>query len=1420
MSRLLLSALFTLAVITTTATGMEQTILNSRRISTADGLSSNTVYDIIQDNSGFIWMGAAPGLCRYDGYDFVNYYNLGNGGNGNTDSNIGNIYNDSKNGLIWVHTSTFTFACYNQKTGKFTDYTGRNDENKSFQKTLRTETHLWMYDIRNGVRSVTCDNGKFTCNDYNTRNSKLKSNYVVRLIEDRKKNVWVLTDKELAFISPDGHVNKVREGKYITGSSLDRGVICLAEGNRVEIYGDGGKQNRTVRIPASMGNVKTIRSQIVWQGKWLLFGSETVCVDIATGKVTKPDDMQVRNGYLMDTVDGYYFEANQSGNLYIFPPKGKMRTLNLIPDTRYTAERNRRFSVARNSRGIFYIATYGNGLFALDMKTGRMRHFTAKDPQPVIDTDFLSDIMIDRNDNIWVCQETAGVTCIFPSDHSFETQILPAPTHRGDWTNYVRMIAKDKDGKLMVSTRDNKIYSLDPNTLDIHPVAETNACAYSGLTDRHGRKWITTYGDGLYIDNTHYNKAGTEFHIPGNKLQDIVEDCYGRIWIASYEDGLIVAEPDAEGNITFRQLLNRSTNEGRTYMIEIDRKNRIWVASNNGLYVAKLSDRPMTDNDFTVFNTADGKMPFNEARTVVCASDGRIWTGGRGSGVVVCTVSDDLKSITAVTLNSTNGIADNNISSIAEDRYGNIWAATENGLSRISPKNLAVKTYVFGKNSERNIYSNCRPMTLANGNIMFSTRYGITMIKPKRKYGSDNRPGKEVFITDMRINGTPVKDCPDIGFAPCHTKEISLPHNLNTLWISFSNFDFADAKSARYQYRMDGVESKWCTATNINHVEYRNLPPGTYRFRLRSASGNRKGAESILTIHIAQPWYNTWWAWMIYLCTATAAGLYICNNARERLRLHQQMAVEKQLTEFRMSFFTNITHEFRTPLAIIQGAADKLTKGGATAGKPAVVTIRRGVDRLLKLVNQLMEFRKISTENMKLAVEEGDIIETVKEICNDFWHIAEQKRINLTFTPFERHHKMVFDSHMTDTMVYNLLSNAIKYTPEKGSVDVRVKAGDGNIMITVEDSGPGISKEQQDVLFQPFMHGYVSKGGMGIGLYVAHSMARIHKGSLTYSKKENGDGSVFTVTLPANADVYAPEEYKRQTAVNITDKEQDEAQAVEMIRELKPEALNNITIAVIEDDPDMMEQIKGGLNKYFNVTGYTCGKTALDGIAGQQPALVICDIMLPDICGYDIVKQLKVNDDTALIPVIMLTALDDDTHHLKGLKTGADDYMVKPCNFNLLVARSIQLIRNTRKIQSLAQKRTADSGAKQSPSDGNSGNHGIITSVADKNFIQKMQLIIAQNISNPDFTVDMLAQMMNMGRTKFFNKTKELLGISPNKYLQNERMRIAADLLAEGELTVAEISYRIGIQDASYFNKCFKSRYGVAPSKYKREADS
>ncbi len=1414
----ILTAIYTLALLAANATDIDRMSLIGKRISSTDGLSSNTVYDIIQDKYGFMWMGAAYGLCRYDGYSFVNFYSLSSEKTKKTEANVGNLYEDRANSLLWIHTATFNFACYDMKTGRFVDYTGRGDEGKTFRRKLMSGNDMWMYDSKNGLRRVNYDNGTFTCTDYTAENGKLPSNHITRVMEDRAHNMWIATDKGLAMVDSHGKARMAKRGQtYMEGGTHNGNVICLTNNNTVEVYAPTGKLLKKISIPTALGLLKTIRSSFVWQDKWMIFGPSTYCIDLKTGACSKPSNMQLPNGLLLDSIDGFFFESNPNGELWIYPPKGEARRMKLIDDVHFTAERRRLYNVARGRDGLFYIATYGNGLFVYDHDNNKLRHFTASDQQPTIDTNVLKDIVVGSDGTVWVAQENAGVARITVTPQPVASFIQPAPSHNGDWANYVNMIAKGKNGGVVFSTRDNRLYGLNTTTREVTMVGQMRSCACSALTDKKGREWIATRYDGLYIDGEHYDKGDNKRRIPSRMLNAMVEDAMGRVWIATTEEGLIVAENRPDGSIGFRTMLNRNFNESRLHELAIDRKGRLWVATNNGLYVADTKKRSIGNADFKCFNPSNSDFPYSEVRSVLPARDGSLWTGGKGSGIVRCTFDDDLRGISCKSLTKEQGIANNTVNALAEDMYNNIWAATEDGLSVVYGKEMNVKTYSFGNTFVRNTYSENAVLPLADGRLLFGTQSGIAVVTPQPLSKSAASRPVNVLITDISVNGQASPESESYSFAPANTNAITLKSNENTVSLSFSNFEYGDIKSARYQFYLEGFDRAWRPLTSLNHVEYSNLGPGHYIFHLRSISDNRWSDERTFDIVICQPWYNTVWAWLIYVALAAAAAFYFYSNAREKLRLHQQMRINKELTEFRLNFFTNIAHEFRTPLAIIQGAVDKLQTENGGASRTALQTVRRGTRRMLRLVNQLMEFRKVNTGNMKIAVGQGDIVNFVRGIYQDLWNLGKAKGLGMTFTPFERHYEMPFDRTMVETIAYNLISNAVKYTPERGQVDVTLSKSDEFITLTVADSGAGIGQEQMQSLFQPFMHGNVSQGGMGIGLYTAHRMAELHHGSLTYTHGDSShSGAVFTLTLPATIEAYTKEELQKATALDADSTGMTQKANEEAIREMHPKALNDVSVAVIEDDPDMATQICGELATYFHVESYATGEAGAAGVAEKKPALVICDVMLPGINGYEVVKRIKGDTATAYIPVIMLTALDDDNHQMRSYDAGADDYMVKPCNFKLLLARSVQLIRKAQRIAAAMenQHEPTDKADRPTPQD---ATPRLITTQADKLFREKMQHIILQHISDSSFTVDQLAAMLGMGRTKFFNKTKELTGMSPNRYLQNERMRIAADLLADGELTVAEVSYKVGIQDASYFNKCFKQKFGIVPSKYKKE---
>ena len=645
-------------------------------------------------------------------------------------------------------------------------------------------------------------------------------------------------------------------------------------------------------------------------------------------------------------------------------------------------------------------------------------------------------------------------------------------------------------------------------------------------------------------------------------------------------------------------------------------------------------------------------------------------------------------------------------------------------------------------------------------------------------------------ITDLAINGISIYEAENEQFltkALNYTREISLPHDKNSLNIHFSNFDYPHIQNAMYQYYMEGIDKSWRPMTSINHAEFSDLNPGSYTLHIRTRIGsNQWSEETLLHITIRQPWYNTVWAWCIYLLIICGAVVLYYRSWRRNFELNQQIAMEKQMSDFRISFFTHISHEFRTPLAIIQSAVEKmLAKGEGYASKNTIYTLNRGTRRLQRLINQLMEFRKINTGNMKLNVEKGEIIGFVRAIYNDIYTVAKQKDITMNFTPWTSNHEMLFDQEKVETIVYNLLSNAVKYTPDKGIISVKLYLENNIVFFSVEDNGPGNKPERKADLFKPFMHGYASKGGMGIGLYTAHQMAEIHKGSLTYERSLDLGGSRFCLALPNDAGKYQPEDIIEKKALDDHSIDKDEIEMI--VKEMTPKAINNVTVMVIEDDPDMLDQIKSELSVYFHVETFMNGKTGYENIRKIKPALLISDIQLPEMIARAlqfVAMELKAKQK-AEEKAQQEKALGQETT----LKENAplEKAEQSSCGEVILVKPVKELKKNE-------------------PT--------LLMSTLDKKFKDKLEAIVAQHIGDNNFNVDRLAELLCLGRTTVYNRTKSIMGVSPNIYIQNERLRIAAKLLLEGEYTVSEISEKVGFSDSTYFYKCFKNKFGIAPSKY------
>ena len=1375
-------------------------------LSAINGLPGNTIKAIAQDEDGFIWVGGKSGLGRYDGYQFVNYPTNRMSGHTGAPLHVGNIHLDRYNHLLWVTTSTFVNACYDLRRGRFVDYTGCGDMERTYRKTRFRQSSILMGSQDYGLRLVKVIGGHFTHHDFTVANHSLRSDAVREIALDSKGNFWAATDKGIARIDTFGHLRLLYPHTSFTGCYRGNNVVLALSKAEQAAYlfkPDGRLLVRTT-IPSPLGHLSAIRGCISWQDRWLVFtDTETFTIDQNTGHLSKEEAYQIPKGSKQSQCGDLQFVSNKSGNLWIFPRRGPMRCLKLVAAMPFSSEKQGLFKVVRGNDGLYYIASYGAGLFVYDYQSNRLEHFTAEAPYPVIQSDYLYTIAKDRSGCIWIGQEDMGLTRLSKTNSLLATYFID-DQRQGDKTNDISTIFETTKGSIQLFTNQRKQYTFYPGTGTFSTATATPYIIYDRITDRQGHTWEGTRGQGVFVDG---DNTWLRFPHPQQKPMQFLRlrlDKQGRTWMGSWDGGLFYAlpgKPDAVSIFTERvsdlALLS----------------DMLCVGTLNGLYVGNIAHRRVTAHDFVNYSPVNGLFPADE---IVCLLPGKgrtLWVGTEGGGLLRCDFSHGMKKMSWKALTTREGLTSNNIRSLAADRRGYIWAGTESGLCRINPKTLEVSQFYDEGNLRANIFTDRCALTLRNGDMAFGTRNGLIIVNPRTLHNIAQRTPSRVTITNMDINGVSLYEGLDstlLDAALHQTHEIKLPHDVNALTIHFSDFNFRNIHSQVYQYRLEGVDANWHPGSSEGKAIYTYLDPGKYVFHVRAMNLQKAGPEATLTIVIRQPWYNTWWAWTFYLLAASLLFGYIYRTAQERIRLHRKMREEQQLIAYRTNLFTHIAHEFRTPLAIISNAVEKIAHPQGSS-RVDIQMAQRGTRRLLRLVNQLLNFRKLESSNMKLHVEKDDIVPFLEQIFSDLWGLAHQKRINYVFTPQKKHMTLVFDHDLVETIVYNLLSNAVKYTQEGGQVNLQVSGTQEHLTITVKDNGPGLTTEQQTQLFKPFLHGEVSRGGMGIGLYTAYQSARLHHGSLGWTPA-TPHGSVFTLSLPMDASCYAPEEYVTRRVNSPQDNAQS-TQANLLIREMAPQALNDQCVAIIEDDPDMMEQINREIQPYFRTRCFSNGQSALDGLAEQTPSLVLCDIMLPDMTGYDIVKKMRKSAATATTPVILLTALDDESHQIKGYQAGADDYMVKPCNFHILIARMISLIKW--KQERDKQTEQAAHAAQQDATQPAAPSAQILENRADLYFRQQLEAIVGKHIDDPTLNVDKLAELMHIGRTRFYGKVKEIFGISPNKYIVNRRLETATSLLIEGKYNVTEVAYKVGFTDPAYFYKCFKQKYGVMPSKYK-----
>lgn len=1395
--------------------------IRSNKLTTGDGLANNSIRYMFQDSKGFMWMGTVNGLSYYDGNSFVSIYPDPNLPVSLADPRIRNMEEDS-NGFLWIATLSSLYSCYDLKHGRFVDFTGCGEYKQSYsKKIIASDQSIWLWDNNNGCRRVVYQNGQFSSQAYKKELGNLSSDEVLFVYEsnDSPGHVWIGTRQGLW---------KYHEGKLeamdTQGESWEHifsydQYTCIITGKK-EIYRHSLSNNRLEKIASltELGDTGVITGSLRLQHQWVMFtATGSYILDPVTGKLRRFSRLNIKNGNVTRDNKGNAWVHNYTGNVwYVNTSTGDIKPFQFLSSEHLGYIDVERYSIIHDSRDIIWITTYGNGLFAYDLNTGGLQHFTFEvSHSSHINSNYLQYIIEDRSGDIWVSSEFSGLSHLEILNKG-TLRIYPNGENASDRSNTIRMLLRGKNGNVFMANRMGTLYEYDAGLKNILRKEKFTHNVYSMCEDNEGQLWLGMRGIGLRIGPDQWYRHNSKD--PGSLSNDnvylIYRDRKGRMWIGTFGGGLNLAVKTDNG-YQFKHFFQDSYGEKRVRVIQEDRNGMMWVGTNNGIYIFHPDSLIHAPKNYILYNHVNETFPSNEIRCLVNDHEGNMWIGTTGTGFAICNPGDDYQHLTFDCYSMKDGLPNGVIQSIVEDQDHKMWIATEYGISRFTPATKQIENYYFSSYTLGNVYSENTACINTDGRLLFGTNYGLVALDT-HKVENMEKPVSTVF-TGLHINGThmlPGMEDSPLDETMSYTRELKLKHYQNSFVIAFSTFNFLSGAS-KYSYRMPPYDSEWSIPSAQNLATYRNLPPGKYQLQVKACNvAGMWGKESTLEIIIAPPFWQTTWAYLIYLVLIGIAGYFSFHIIRNFNRLRNRIAIEKQLTEYKLEFFTNISHEFRTPLTLIQGALNKLVniENPPKEMQRPLRTMDKSTRRMLRLINQLLEFRKMQKSKLALSLEETDVIAFLYEIFLSFKDTSESKHMDFSFEPSQPSYKMYIDKGNLDKVTYNLLSNAFKYTPSNGKIIFKVDILEDKqqLRIQVIDNGIGIPKEKRSELFKRFMQSSFSHSSVGVGLHLTHELVNVHKGSISYEDNEGG-GSVFTVILPTNSEIYQEKDFLVPNQLLIEEEEQQHAK--EFIREEKPEdtfqppvdPLNKRKVLIIEDDTDIREFLKEEVGIYFEVEVAADGTSGFEKASTYDADLIICDVLMPGMSGFEVTRKLKNEFTTSHIPIILLTALDIEEKYQEGIESGADAYITKPFNVSLLLARIFKLIELRDKLR---QKYSNEPGLA----------HSIIcTNDKDQKFSAKLNEVLNEHMTDTEFSVNDFAGIMGLGRTVFYKKVRGVTGYSPYEYLRVMRLKKAAEMLLTEDLTIAEVAYSVGINDPFYFSKCFKNQFGVSPSAYRKK---
>jgi signal transduction histidine kinase/ligand-binding sensor domain-containing protein/DNA-binding response OmpR family regulator len=1344
------------------AWGQEQRFAH---VDSRQGLSHNYVKAIYKDKTGFLWIGTESGLNRYDGYAIKVFRN--------DPADSTSIFNDdvvrlfeSPNGKLIVATAV-GICFYDPQT-------------EIFSTDLR---FLRTY----GVSEPTD---------------------LARIVDDHAGKYWFLQRKGGVVVYDEAE-KRILTLKHIdrdTSSIISDKVTCVTrhiDGSYWIAHSNGVAENIVIK------NGKVIILKRIWFFK----------------RPLENTDLQAQVVIDNDGDLWFYFEYADQGVFHYDATDEKITHLHKnAVDKALSADLITAISL--DNQGHIWIATGSKGIDVLDKKDFSITHITYDaETETSIWENSITSMMKDDNGIIWLGTYKKGL-------HYFHENMMRFPVYNRHSKPYglpfedLNRIVEDKKGNLWLGTNGGGLiyfdrqsgkfttYKYDPKD----PYSLSNDVIVSLYLDREDKLWIGTFLGGLnYFDGKKFIRYQHSDKDPnslfGKSVWEIFEDSENRLWIGTLDGGVSLFNRKHKTFSRFFHSEQRGLYSAYVPTIKEDSQGNIWFGTSIGIDVLMKESGGMLH--FETEKNNPNSLRSNVILNILEDSKGRIWIGTLGGLSLWEKGTNRFTNFT-----EKDGLPHHAIMSMVEEAEGRLWLGTPNGLScaTISSQEKSIQvhftnyTEVDGLQGQR--FNEDAALKTRNGELIFGGAYGFNIFRPHEI--KTNKVIPPVVITDFQLFNQSIHPgrTNDHQFTLASSittnPSILLTANDNVFSIEFAALNFIQPSKNKYKYKLEGFNQDWLNTDATNRrVTFTNLDAGKYFFRVIASNNdgvwNEEGVS--LAIEVLPPFWKSSKAFFIYMAILSLLLLITRRLIQQRERMkfaikqQQEEAIRsRDLDMMKTKFFTNVSHEFRTPLSLILSPLEKLSEQVEDADqRKNIDIIQRNARRLLNLVNQLLDFRKMEVHDIRFHPSEGDIIRFVRETVYSFADLSEKKNIRLTFESNTSSLEAIFDHDKIEKILFNLLSNAFKFTPGNGEISVIVNVKDlfenSLVEMIVKDTGIGIPAEKQELIFERFFQNdlpsSVMNQGSGIGLAITKEFVRIHEGTIRV-ESEVGKGSSFIVVLPVKKLVHGVHETISEPLEVIQDEKKENIEQDEG----KP------LILLVEDNEDFRFYLRDNLKASYAVVEAASGEEGWQKAVAQYPDLVVTDVMMPGMNGIELCKKIKSDQRLCHIPVILLTARSGEEQRMEGFEVGADDYIPKPFSFPILESRIRNLITLRKELHTLFAKKN---GIKASELQ--------ITSL-DEQFIQRVVQAIEDNISNSDLTVVDLSRELGVSRAQFFRKVQELTGQSPLELIRKLRLQYAAQLLEKSQLSVSEVAYRVGFNNPKYFARHFKELYHVLPSAY------